>query len=636
MTEAPASTTDDPAVVKRLAPDCTASDLEEGSLYHATVDGVVRYGAFVQLAPDLSGLVHESTHDGERSFEEGDEVVVELLEVKENGDLSFAPADAAEFETVEVEHAYEVTPLADVVDREGEAVHVEAVVGQVKQTGGPTLFHLADGTGVVPAASFEAAGVRAHPEIGLGDVVHVAGHVDRRDDGVQIEADRVEAIEDEESAADVRSTIGSRLEERSAANEVEPLIEWPALAEHVPELERVAALLRRAVLEHRPIVIRHHADTDGICAAVPVERALERFVEETHTADGASDFMLKRRPSRAPFYDVEDVTRDLSFALEDRARHGQQLPLLVMIDNGSTEEDVPAYRHLDAYGVPVVVIDHHHPDVEAVEPYVTEHVNPYRHGDDYRITTGMLCAELARMIDPEVTESIKHVPAVAGLADRSSADEMADYLALAAARGYNRDDCNAIGDALDYAAYWLRYNGGRGVIDDVLGVTENRARHEDLVQLLSTLAARDIRRQLDAALPHVETETLDNGVRLNTVDVDEYAYRFTYPAPGTTTGAIHDRVVTDHGGPVITVGYGPDFAVLRSDGVRLDIPQMVDDLNEAFAGAGVSGGGHLVVGSIKFVPGMREEVLSALFDEMAAAEIDESLGAAAPRTYDVD
>ncbi|MFB6205349.1 MAG: RecJ like exonuclease, partial [Haloglomus sp.] len=68
-----------------------------------------------------------------------------------------------------------------------------------------------------------------------------------------------------------------------------------------------------------------------------------------------------------------------------------------------------------------------------------------------------------------------------------------------------------------------------------------------------------------------------------------------------------------------------DFAVLRSDGVRLDIPEMVSELTEELPGAGVSGGGHLVVGSIKFVPGKREAVLDALVEKMADAELDEAL-----------
>ena len=78
----------------------------------------------------------------------------------------------------------------------------------------------------------------------------------------------------------------------------------------------------------------------------------------------------------------------------------------------------------------------------------------------------------------------------------------------------------------------------------------------------------------------------------------------------------------------MTNDYNPDFAVLRSDGVRLDIPEMVAELQAEHKGAGVSGGGHLVVGSIKFVKGRRESVIDALVEKMADAEIDPDLGSA--------
>jgi RecJ-like exonuclease len=56
---------------------------------------------------------------------------------------------------------------------------------------------------------------------------------------------------------------------------------------------------------------------------------------------------------------------------------------------------------------------------------------------------------------------------------------------------------------------------------------------------------------------------------------------------------------------------------------------MVTELDEELPEAGVSGGGHLVVGSIKFVKGRREAVVDALIEKMANAEIDEALSAAA-------
>ncbi|MFP4530549.1 MAG: RecJ like exonuclease, partial [Halodesulfurarchaeum sp.] len=407
--------------------------------------------------------------------------------------------------------------------------------------------------------------------------------------------------------------------------EVEATIDWEPLDEMHDDLTEVARHLRAAVAEGRPIRIRHHADGDGMCAAAPVELALERFIEDVHEDPAASRHLLKRLPSKAPYYEMEDATRDLNYALGDQERHGQKLPVLLMIDNGSTAEDTPAYRTLDEYDIPILVIDHHHPDPEAVDPYLTSHVNPYLYGEDYRVTSGMLSIELARMIHPSLEGTLDHVPAIAGLADRSKANAMTDYLDLAGEAGYDESHLDDIVSALDYAAYMLRYDAGGEFVTDILGIEAAEDRHEELVALLARRAKADTDAQLEAGDTHVEHERLANGAHLYRLDLEEFAHRFTYPPPGKTTGELHDRKVEETGEPAITVGYGPDFAVLRSDGVRLDIPEMVSELNAELPGAGVSGGGHLVVGSIRFVPGMREPVIDSLVERMADAELDEAL-----------
>jgi len=50
---------------------------------------------------------------------------------------------------------------------------------------------------------------------------------------------------------------------------------------------------------------------------------------------------------------------------------------------------------------------------------------------------------------------------------------------------------------------------------------------------------------------------------------------------------------------------------------------MVKELMEEIPNGGVSGGGHLVVGSIKFVGGMRKDVLAKLAEKIAACGVDE-------------
>ena len=610
------------ATVYELAPGCTLEDVDTGEYYHATVNGVVEYGVFVDISASLSGLVHSSELDG--SYDVGDEFVVELIEIRENGDLSFAEREPETFDTESIDAGgdVDVTGLRDSV---GRTVTLEGRVVQVKQTGGPTIFHVADGTGIVPSAAFEEAGVRAHPEVGREDIVRVVGEVETRDGALQIEVDSLSRLRGE-AENEVADRLEERLAERAAPAEVDPLVEWEAFEKLRPGLEAIATRLRRAVLGGRPIRMRHHADGDGMCASIPVQAALENFVASVHEDPEAPRHLLKRLPSKAPFYEMEDVTRDLNFALEDEERHGQRLPLLLMLDNGSTEEDTPAYRAVKQYDIPVLVVDHHHPDPDAVAPLVEEHVNPYLHDEDYRITTGMMCVELARLIDPDLTDELRHIPAVAGLSDRSRAEVMDEFVALAAEAGYDEDDLERVGEALDYAAHFLRYNDGRSFINDVLNVAcDDEERHRELVEFLSSRAERDVQKQLDDAMPHVEHEDLPNGAHLYRLDVDEHAHRFTYPAPGKTTGRVHDEKVLETGDPVITIGYGPDFAVLRSDGVRLDIPQMVTELSEELPGAGVSGGGHLVVGSIKFVSGTRETVLDALVEKMGDAELDEEL-----------
>ncbi|MFC7187358.1 DHH family phosphoesterase [Halorubrum yunnanense] len=616
---------DDRPTVYDLAPDCTLEDAEVDALYHAEVNGVVDYGVFVDVSDALSGLVHESNLDGD--YDVGDRLITRLTEVKENGDVAFDDEALDDYRTETVAHEPTLSRVRGLSP--GDEVTVEGEVVQAKQTGGPTIFAVADASGVVSCAAFEEAGVRAYPDISVGDMVHVSGVVETRENALQLEVDALKRLPDAR-AAEARERFEAALDERAAPADVEPLVEWAAFEPIHQDLRELARVLRRTVLAGRPIRVRHHADGDGMCAAIPVQLALENFVQEVHEDPDAARHLFKRLPSKAPYYEMEDVTRDLNFALEGRARHGQKLPFLLMLDNGSTEEDVPAYENLTHYDIPIAAVDHHHPDPEAVEPLLDAHVNPYLHGEDYRVTTGMMCVELARLIDPSITGELEHVPAVAGLSDRSKAEAMDDYVALAEGAGYDESDLLDIGEALDYAAHWLRYSEGKTLVNDALNVgCEDEERHEELVEFLSERAERDVDRQLDALDDHVEHERLASGAHLYRVDLDEYAHRFTYPAPGKTTGELHDTRVKETGDPVITIGYGPDFCVLRSDGVRLDIPNMVTELNGELPEAGVSGGGHLVVGSIKFVKGRRSAVIETLIEKMAEAEIDEALSSTA-------
>jgi RecJ-like exonuclease len=272
------------------------------------------------------------------------------------------------------------------------------------------------------------------------------------------------------------------------------------------------------------------------------------------------------------------------------------------------------------YDLDMLVVDHHHPD-EVVDPFLEGHVNPYHVGGDFGVTSGMLGVELARMVFPGVEPAIRHIAAVSAVGDRSEAPERARYLAIAGA-AYPEEHCKEIALALDYLQFWLRFNDGRELVKDLLDLNGNPDRHQALVRHLVEQANLAIADQVEASMPHVATRTLGNGVHLFLLDVELHAHKFTFPPPGKTSGEIHDRLIQANPGvPVVTIGVGPDFAVLRSRGVMMNIPRMVRELRQEIVGGGVSGGGHLVVGSIKFVEGMRDVVLEALIGKIAGAPV---------------
>jgi RecJ-like exonuclease len=173
------------------------------------------------------------------------------------------------------------------------------------------------------------------------------------------------------------------------------------------------------------------------------------------------------------------------------------MPLVILVDNGSTEEDVPSMRQARVYGIDMLVIDHHHPD-EIVDQYLIGHVNPAHVGGDFGVTSGMLCTEIARMINPKVSDTIKHLPAVSAVGDRSEAPEAARYISLVSDH-YTLEELKEMALALDYEQFWLKFSSGKGLIDDILDLGDN-AIHNKLIFLLCEQANTMIKEQLEICL----------------------------------------------------------------------------------------------------------------------------------------
>ena len=610
-----------------LPSSAEVEDVEIGANYKGTISRVENYGVFVSLSNDLFGLLRINSS----SKSKGDEIIVKVTNTKQRrGELELTSTKIKDkYELVKVKRNIPRTKIGDITTKSmGKTVLLVGEIIQIQQTSGPTIFTISDETGTTWAAAFDEPGIRVYPHLNIGNIVEVIGEVSLHSGKIQIESESLEHLHGPESP-EARKRIIESIDKKAEPETTDLLIESEVLSRLREPLHDAAKAIRRAILDGRSILVRHHADADGICAGVAIEKAVIPLLKEANNSNDAEWHFFKRAPSKAPFYELEDVVKDLSFALEDLERHGQKLPLLVLTDNGSTEEDILALMKVKIYDIEVVVVDHHYPgEVQdgkvAVDEYVDVHVNPYLVGGDSNLTAGALAVELAKMINPEIKDRLLHFPGIAVVGDHARGEEVDKYMQLAADKGYDSDDLEKIATCIDFEAFYLRFMNGRGIIDTILGLG-NREKHQKLVDTLYKECQRRVEWQLKAALPNLKTQELSNGIIFSVLDVEKYAHKFTFPAPGKTCGYVHDQIVQKYGEeqPIITLAYGPDFGVIRAtDAVNelfgFNLNTIILKLMEEIPAAGVDGGGHECAGSLKFVEGLSKEVLQGFASEILA------------------
>ncbi|NOZ59268.1 MAG: hypothetical protein GXO66_06815, partial [Euryarchaeota archaeon] len=612
-------------VVLELDPLAGYEDVILNRLYLGRVKRVHDIGYFIALNDSVVGLLRR--RDAKRELSLNEEVVVRAKRVNLNeGKLDLLPWEGERYTLIPLKKPLRLWKISDIgIEEVGQALRIRGIVAKVQRTSGPTVFTVYDESGAIECVAF-AGGERAYPSIDVDSVVEVRGEVVFRLDRVQVEVRDMEKLYGAELTR-VREAIERAIEAKAEPAQVEPLVESEVLERLYPKMREVARELRMAVLKGIPIVLRHHGDADGFVAGVAIEQALLPLLRE-HSPDREAEWHLFRRsPSRAPFYEMEDVVRDLQYAHEDARRFGTAMPLVVILDNGSTYEDMPAIRKFKIYGSKVVVVDHHYPgevrDGRAeVDELVDIHVNPYLVGGDYSLTAGCLGVEIARLINPELSDRLRHLPGIACVADRVAGAEAEAYIGIAEEKGYSREEMERIAKCIDFEAFYLRFMDGRALIEDLLGLGR-LDRQRMLMETVGREAEKAEEVQLRSALANAKSARLPNGIVLHTLDLEQYTHRFTYPPPGKTTGLLHDAKAEENNGRrTVTLGYGPDFAILRAtddvaEEFKLNLNHLVAELAEDLPGAGVTGGGHEVAGSIKFVAGYRRQVLEKLAEKIA-------------------
>ncbi len=601
-------------IVYVLKPPVDGQLVRRDMLLLSRVENVKNIGVFVKLADGVNVLIGSKDLTRDYAWDIGEEVIVRIKSINEQGKLYGAAESLKKYKLESLRGKVRTLQIADITpERVGAYMSFKAQVVAVLQTSGPTRFTFVDKTGSINGAAFIKPGERAFADIKEDSVVQVFGEVTKFKETMQIEIRDIELLEESEAKSLVEE-IENAIDEKSIPPDIEFSIKSPTLERLKEDIKEAAKIIRKAVYTGQTIYIRHHADADGGVAGFCMHYALEKFMEAEGFDSDTIRMRIKRLPNKPPFFELIDTVKDIEFSLADKERFGDKLPIFVCMDFGSSTESLLSYQKLKALDLTIVVIDHHFPD-QIIKELVDVHVNPYWVEGGYELSGGMLGFEVAKFIYPGIATDLEHLPAVAGLMDRVEGEEIKAYLELAKQKGYEKEKLEKIGIALDFEMYFLRFSEGKNLMKILFNVDTEQTWHEKMVELVWNEAFNSLQQSLKDSLPHVEHKTLENKIELFLFDVEMYTHRFSFPPPGKLTGLVFDHYCKENENKaVVTLGLGPDFLILRSKNVSINFPDMIKKMREKIPETGTQGGGHEVVGSLKFYEGEREKAINFFVD----------------------
>ncbi|HBM15483.1 MAG TPA: hypothetical protein DD381_03950 [Lentisphaeria bacterium] len=489
-------------------------------------------------------------------------------------------------------------------------------IDRVVQTGGPTIFFLSDGTGNLALKGFIKPGERAFPEILEGMSVQASIEIGEFKGELEGEIKSIKELNERE-VDELRASMREIEIKRAKVKDIEFLVKNEILDKLKPRIIKAAEEIRLAIIQNRPIIIRHHNDCDGYSSGFALERAIVPLIIKQHNSEKAPWEFFQRAPCQAPFYELEDSIRDTANSLRNVAKFSNKMPLIIICDNGSCEEDLMAIKQGRIHGSDFIVVDHHGFDQDVISEQVLAHINPFLVGESGSlISAGMLCVELARFINENV-ENILQIAAMSGYSDRidiANKETMEKYLALAIAEGYSKELLSDIGLVIEFVSSKVRFMEVREYVEVVFGQPRNK--QKELVSLLAPYIKELDKKGLAIGKAGAIQEKLGS-VTLQTIEIEKSFPGFGFfPKPGRAVSLIHENYLQETGTKaLITAGIMNTAITLRATNeANFSLHELKKYIYQKVPNAFIEGGGHKNAGSITFLPCKKDEVVDCLHE----------------------
>ena len=450
--------------------------------------------------------------------------------------------------------------IADISEKDiGKVYSINATVKTIKTASGNTLLELRDETGSMKAIA------KSH-DILLGETIEAKVLVSKNNNEIEFEV------------------IGYNKAHKF-------LIQSETLEMLRTLFIEASALIKKAIKEDRPVIIRHHDDTDGYTAGLVIERAIRQIKEK---------LFMTRSSSKTPYYDYTDALRDINTYLFQKKRYGLKSPLVILCDLGSNRQSIASIRRIKLYEAEVLIIDHHHFDLENQE--LTLLVNPQVYNQGSEVNSGALACEISRLLNPNIT-GIKHLPALSGTADRSSGKDFEAYLKLS---GYDKNYLEKWALAIDHETYYMKFQESSELLEDLFFPTKN---NEKLIEDVSTDIEKDFAKMRESARKYMKIIEMKT-FKVIMIDKSKASNYGEY-ASSKIARITHDLMT----GPRVTVVETEDSISFRADEVPgFSVVNLLNYLQKKMPFALLDGGGHDFAGNIRFNPGSKSEVIEHILE----------------------
>ena len=405
-----------------------------------------------------------------------------------------------------------------------------------------------------------------------GDLVEFTGQIKESEGIKEMDSDESKLVDDRKSMDEINKYIDSNVK----ILKPEPFIPDSVTRKMSESFDEAARRVLRALFLRRPIIVRHHNDTDGVCSGLAINLAIG-FAKNVRILS-----------NKYPGYRFVEAQQDVDLTHQFDAEYLP--PLLLISDLGSTIDSFGTYDYVKKFGFEIIVVDHHPPSPDLNE-HVDLIVSPHISGGDSSYTAGLLASEISQRI---AKTDLRDLPFIALVGDKS-------FLEFKKNPKYLR-----YGIALDYLV---------SMKDPSIDEIERNFLDKEAMEMNYMMAMERIETVKASLMRKVKKKQFSN-VAVFTVNTDKEFENGHFPSRGMMANMISDEMAQEAKTPVISVGHGKRNINLRFNKPALvagwNGAELISKLRGELPNAIESGGGHPGAASIRVNKGFAKILLEQL------------------------